>query len=715
MADFIDKKLKDVEEALARVENRNKSNFLEIERRLVKMESGGTSGSADEATERVQEIEDLLLLIQVENTKMKEMLGGKELMEFDMRGVEARISEIETNLASLKGGTPIIASGISNAAMPADLEERLHEMEEKIETAYSKGLPAAGAEKMAEMKKQIDESYVKIIEFRKDMESLLKSKEDVSKAYSGSSDLQKVSAMYTKIQQMESQVRDDETRLAKTKEDIDKKVESIGVSIETIRKETETRMKNLDDMFKARISNMDFVKDIQNSLNKNISEIQNKFISKEEVYQRIDKIGKESEKKVIEIGDRIVPRLDNLEKIKEEVDVKAVYVEKKVKEMEELTKAFKQVEDLSRQVEEKSRKVAESETKIKEIEQLAERFKKTDLGAIKEMIDKESMDRISTQREFADAVQKLAERVRGAESSKLTSTLSSAGQAVDQKEIEWIQKKFNDMSKELEDVRKSKSTTVVEGKVEIPDWIEKKFKDMEKSMEGMQKNLEEARKIPALVNAKTDTEWIEKKFKEFEKNIDEAKRLPVQKEAKTDKIDMIASKDDKFREEINKKIQDIVMSIDEESALRSSTDKKLQDLAMKAGKYDGGEIHKETSSSVDTKDFEKLDKLKQEIFAELEANRRIMGNLKNNLEMSATNFFAKNLEEFARTIDKKLPEYVTKDEYRRAYYDVSRKLERIEAPDISSIEQRMQEVELDLLNIAKMVKGLGTRMPIIIE
>src|SRR3989344_8811963 len=714
MADFIDKKLKDVEEALARVENRNKSNFLEIERRLVKMETGGTSDSANEATERIKEIEDLLLLIQVENTKMKELLGGKELMEFDMRGMESRISEIETNLASLKGGTPVTSSETSNAAMPADLEERLHEMEGKIETAYSKGLPAAGAEKMAEMKKQIDESYAKIIEFRKDMEGLLKSKEDVSKAYSGSSDLQKVSAMYTKIQQMESQVREDEARLAKMKDDIDKRMENVMVSIEAVRKETETRMKNLDDSFKSRISNMDFVKDIQNSLNKNISEIQNKFISKEEVYQRIDKIGKESEKKVIEIGDRVIPRLEHLEKVKEEVDVKAVYVEKKVKEMEELTKAFKQVEDLSRQVEEKSRKVAESETKIKEIEQLAERFKKTDLGAIKEMIDKEAMDRISTQREFADAVQKLAERIRGVESSKLTSTLSSAGQNVDQKELEWIQKKFNDISKEMDDLRKAKSVTVVEGKVEIPDWIEKKFKDIEKSMEGMQKNLEEARKIPGVVNAKTDTEWIEKKFKEMEKNIDEAKRLPVQKETKTDKIDMIASKDDKFREEINKKVQDIILSIDEESALRLVTDKKLQDLSIKVNKFEGGEMHTEKSSH-DTKDFENLDKLKQEIFAELEANRRIMGNLKNNLEMTATNFFAKNLEEFARTIDKKLPEYVTKDEYRRYYYDVSRKLERIEAPDISAIENRMQEVEIDLLNIAKMVKGLGTRMPIIIE
>jgi len=715
MPDFIDKKLKDVEEALARIENRNKSNFLEIERRLVKMETGGASGSGgDEATERIQEIEDLLLLIQVENTKMKEMLGGKELMEFDMRGLESRISEIETNIASLKGGVPAAASGTSNVAIPADLEERLHEMEEKIETAYSKGLPAAGAEKMAEMKKQIEESYAKIIEFRKDMESLLKSKEDVSKAYSGSSDLQRMSSMYTKVQQMESQLRDDEARLAKMKDDIDKKVEIIGVSIEAIRKDTETRMKNLDDTFKARISNMDFVKDIQNSLNKNISEIQNKFISKEEVYQRIDKIGKESEKKVIDISDRIVPRLDNLEKIKEEVDVKSVYVEKKVKEMEELTKTFKQVEDLSKQVEEKSRKVAESETKIKEIEQLAERFKKTDLGAIKEMIDKEAMDRISTQREFADAVQKLAERIRGIESSKLTSTLSSAGQTVDAKELEWIQKKFNDISKEMDDLRKARSVTVVEGKAEIPDWIEKKFKDVEKSMEGVQKNLEEARKTPAVVNAKADTEWIEKKFREFEKNIDEAKRLPVAKETKTDKIDMIASKDDKFREELNKKVQDIILSIDEESALRSATDKKLQDLSMKVSKFEGGETHTGKSSQ-DTKDFENLDKLKQEIFGELEANRRIMNNLKNSLEMTATNFFAKNLEEFARTIDKKLPEYVTKDEYRRYYYDVSRKLERIEAPDISAIEQRMQEVELDLLNIAKMVKGLGTRMPIIIE
>jgi chromosome segregation ATPase len=711
MADFADRKLKDIEEALARIENRNKSNFLEIERRLVKLESGGISGAGDEAGERIQEIEDLLLLMQVENTKMKEMLGGKELTEFDVRGLESRIAEIENAVGSLKGGTPIATS--TGAAIPSDLEERLHEMEEKIENVYSKGLPSTGKEKMAEMRKQLDDNYSKMAELRRDMEALLKSKDDISKAYGGGTDVQKLAALYSKIQLMEAQVKDDEARLSKLKEDIDKKVEGIAVSIEAVRKETESRMKNLDEMFKARISNMDFVKDIQNSLNKNIVDIQNKFISKDEVYQRIDKVGKESERKVIEIGDKIIPRLEHLEKIKEEVDVKAVYVEKKVKEMEELTKAFKQVEDLSKQVEEKSRKIADSEQKIKEIEQLAERFKKTELGSIKEMIDKEAMDRISTQKEFADAVQKLAERVKGVESSKLTSSLSSA-QGIDQKEIEWIQKKFNDISRDIDDLRKSRSTTVVEAKGDT-DWIDKKLRDMEKAMQEVQKNVEEMRKTPAVVTAKADTDWIEKRFKELEKGIDEVKKLPVKEKAEKITLPDSVKNLDKFQEELNKKLQDIIMAIDQESASRAATDKKVQDLAMKLSKL-GGETHEtKEPSSKEAKDTENLAKLRQEILAELEANRRIMGNLKNNLEITATNFFAKNMEEFAKSIDKKLPEYITKDEYRRSIYDISRKLERIEAPDISSIEQRMQEVELDLLNIAKLVKGIGTRMPIIVE
>lgn len=106
----------DIGERLARLENRMKTSFFEIERRLVNLETSSSAALG----ERIQELEDLLLLLQIENMKIKEKTAGE---------VDVTNPDLEQRLQMLE----------SPRGLPGDIEERLNYIENKISSIKGKG------------------------------------------------------------------------------------------------------------------------------------------------------------------------------------------------------------------------------------------------------------------------------------------------------------------------------------------------------------------------------------------------------------------------------------------------------------------------------------------------------------------------------------------------------------------------------------------------
>src|SRR3989338_5088961 len=86
--------IKDLEDKLDRLENRIKATFLEIEKRLESMKTEEPFALSIET--RIQELEDLLLLVQLEVTKIRERPAD---MDF---GLAPQIPNIEDRMRRLE-------------------------------------------------------------------------------------------------------------------------------------------------------------------------------------------------------------------------------------------------------------------------------------------------------------------------------------------------------------------------------------------------------------------------------------------------------------------------------------------------------------------------------------------------------------------------------------------------------------------------------------
>lgn len=115
-------KIAEMEERFGKLEEKLRITFNEIERRFEQLRQP----SDMQTEERIQELEDLLLLLQLENTKLKEKVGDG--LDFgitpNVPDVSERLGRVEAELA-LRPAAAAPASGDIEAKITA-LEERIN-------------------------------------------------------------------------------------------------------------------------------------------------------------------------------------------------------------------------------------------------------------------------------------------------------------------------------------------------------------------------------------------------------------------------------------------------------------------------------------------------------------------------------------------------------------------------------------------------------------
>lgn len=146
-------KVTELEERLNRLEEKLKVTFTEIEKRLMQQPQQQT----DVYEDRLQELEDLILLLQLENTKLKDKVG--EGLDFGIApstpDIRERLNTIEGELASHT--TPLPASSDVDAKI-AVIEERINSLqtpEMKVPKDMEKHLKTALAENIRDLEKRI--------------------------------------------------------------------------------------------------------------------------------------------------------------------------------------------------------------------------------------------------------------------------------------------------------------------------------------------------------------------------------------------------------------------------------------------------------------------------------------------------------------------------------------------------------------------------------
>ncbi|KHO48105.1 MAG: coiled-coil [archaeon GW2011_AR5] len=158
-------KVVELEERLNRLEERLKLTFVEIEKRMQPQQPGasGTPANTMDVGDRIDELEDLLLLLQLENTKLKERVG--EGLDFGITpsapDVSERLNRIESELGNKsvpvfetdeEGNNPAIISKL------AELEERINAIPSttiKVPKDVEKHVKHEMEEDMRQMEKRI--------------------------------------------------------------------------------------------------------------------------------------------------------------------------------------------------------------------------------------------------------------------------------------------------------------------------------------------------------------------------------------------------------------------------------------------------------------------------------------------------------------------------------------------------------------------------------
>lgn len=136
-------KVTELEERLNRLEERLKLTFVEIEKRMTQP---AAAAPTFDANDRIDELEDLLLLLQLENTKLKERVGDG--LDFGITpsvpDISERLNRIESEIANRP--VHVMEAAETDEAPPEstdtnEIRQKLNSLEEKLNEPISEDHP----------------------------------------------------------------------------------------------------------------------------------------------------------------------------------------------------------------------------------------------------------------------------------------------------------------------------------------------------------------------------------------------------------------------------------------------------------------------------------------------------------------------------------------------------------------------------------------------
>jgi len=273
-----------LENDIERLENRMRTNFFDIEKRLNTLEAASSVSALEEFRERLQELEDLQMLLQTEIMQIKQKIIGEEI-EMPAGDVEKRIEKLEETISK---GVPV--------AVDEDIEKRLESLEKASDVKeVKKMIEKLGFEtkNLDALSKRIDDIEKQLKENQRYFNKKIEELEDLSEK-SGKMLSEKGMKIFL-------------NKINDAKIDISKKldeIESVRENLEKVIKDRRDLIKKIDDSEVA-ISKADV--------------LLTKIITQEEKVRS-------DLKKIEALKDRINSRIDDrigeMESIKEDVDEK---------------------------------------------------------------------------------------------------------------------------------------------------------------------------------------------------------------------------------------------------------------------------------------------------------------------------------------------------------------------------------------------------------
>ncbi len=396
-------------------------------------------------------------------------------------------------------------------------------------------------------------------------------------------------------------------------------------------------------------------------------------------------------------------------------------MEKRIAELEESVKAIakhmkseiKRLEQLNREVTglDKSdvhlgKEIRELEKKIKQQQEEIARLKTLE-KKVHRSLEKETTEDIEkVSSRFKELIERDIQKI-----NQVNEKLRQLSQAIDKseekslKEIKKLHEFINDHKLSINELRKETKllkddiqehhNAMSELKSSLRKIIQKELKDnqniktISKFIEDFEKYVENDIKKTGALNSKIDL--ITKELSSLEE------KLKTQKEIQAKKENSLSRELDTLRQDVDSLLklkESFGQTIEEEDVERVSIEKEFQDMK-----------HRQ-------KEFEKkLDEFKKEIISQ----QKFVEDANKNLKLTAMKYLGDELNRFANTLDKKLPDLATKRDFDIFVQNVNRKIDSIEKPDVSYLEIKINELERKIAQIYDMIKNISDRIPVVVE
>ncbi|MFH0832447.1 MAG: hypothetical protein V1900_01850 [Candidatus Aenigmatarchaeota archaeon] len=625
---MVDAKLQDLEGRLIKLENRSKENFFEIEKKFTTFESKPAEGLPEKVEERMHELEDLLLLLQVEYTKIKEAPPAPKAVAAP--SVPVISTDMEQRLARLESDVkakPIPAMPI----IGPDLENRLVGIEEKMKSGVS--IPPDIMNSM----KTVDMQSRKILSIEESMNKI----KDAMQS-SGKISKKEIQDYIDRFNTAKRELSSEYERLKALKGEFDRVMVERDTLVSKIG-DAEVNVEKAD----ALISRMKVIEEKISADAERIEDMKNEVDSKvKNNIREVDFIRKDMESRIQTLEGKFKSRFEKLDSVKDSLDTKLLSLEERVEEYDKFSKNT------------------------------------ADVSSLKKSVDME----ISRRTSIENNLEALHEKVSSIEGdvSKMMQMRQTLGREATKETL--LEKSVKELSGRMDTVEK---TGVSYGFQRQP------------SKELLQRLEEETTQRMSLEKAMQD---LSNKMMLFENAVQEVNSIKsALDEESAERVSLEKAMQD-IRARSEQPYRTIEDKIEKElSAKTRELHSKIDELRLK--------IEMESKEFSKTLDLSEMKKIREEILAQ----RKTVQNLEGKLDSAAKRFFAENLEDFARALDKRLPNMVTREEFERSLKEIKQKTPY--SPDQSAIplSARVNYLDRRINEIHDMMKDFSNRIPVIVE
>ena len=757
--------LRNISTHLDNLEAKLRNTFVEIDTRIARLEGMKEGGSE----ERMQELEDLMLLIQVDNAKLKET-GGEHgtLVATDNKGVDERLSAIESDIANLRKSSP--------AFHDTDERERLSEIEKRIEAlsepkgkfSFKKELSSIksgdlrGVEsRLDTLEKHLGEADGKSIVPTEIYDKIAALEEQIENAAPST-------ALEKRLQSVEQRLRQPDTvskgdvknyidKLLAIKEEVQQDMEKLSSmknelqQFSSTRSEIEKKLGNVEVNAERANAFYAKAKSIEEALDRKMEEL-NAFARNVEgkvsgSLTEMERARKGVDAKIDSMEEKIQARLVRLDAVKESLDNKFKEIQARVGELKELESKVARLATLKPEHDPASDKVARAMRELQErfeeestmrasVDKAIQEIKKRlgDVDKAKKEIENQratAMDMAKGSWNYASNLEKrIAELERELvkmDNLRMEIDNETANRLATEKDFDDVKKKITSLDKGMMRLFREGGAPAakIDTEKKIEDAISNRMKEMQAKLAGMVNATSDITQLAKIKEESNKFSLMQNDVKELRARLEEESALRASLAKSISQNSVFAHNDDYSSRRSNALEKEIsgatapakerimkehIAIRPDNSEILSEIDRHMSDFKNQMNAVRSKVLQEGEQFSQFVKDSD-IVKLRNEI----QEHHQTLKSIDKKIEKSATKFFAENLEEFAKALDMNMPAFVTRDRYEQDMKRIDGTLKNISAPDIAPLYDRMDMLERDVGQLVLSLRTMLMRVPIVIE